>query len=86
MKIYNVSNLAGLFHHFDTCADDVIVETADGRSYTWQDEKQVLHSLANSMEDSKVRQLSVRCQNREDVARIMDYLMECRCSQERLSA
>lgn len=80
MKLYNVTNISGLFDVLDSLASDVTVQTADGASFDWRTQKEAFRSLAASFSIPNLRELRLSFRNGEDAGSVLHYLMECRRS------
>lgn len=78
MKLRNVGNLNGLFHLLDEADGNITLETADGHSYDWRSQSELLKSMTSSMALPGFRELSVYCESARDTESVMGFMMECR--------
>lgn len=81
MKLHNITNLNSLFCLLDQADGNITFQTADGYSYDWRTEKNVLRSVASNLSVPGLRELTIHCERAEDTERVLSYLMECRPQQ-----
>lgn len=86
MKLYDINNAADLFETLDECEHELTLETADGKTYLWQEQRNAFRALAVSASLMSLPALSIRCSDSGDVDRIMKYCMECRRTEIRKTA
>ena len=78
MKLHNVTNISGLFQVLDGTREAITVETADGRRYDWDSQKEIVRSITESLGAPKLGQISLHFRNKKDANDAIYFLMECR--------
>ena len=78
MKLYNVTNISGLFNVLDSLQSDVTLRTADGACFDWQTQKDIIRSMSASLSVPQFRELSLIFTDHQDAGSVLSFLMECR--------